>query len=71
MAGVVKICHQMIWVSLPNPDRKVRLGEGGSTEGGRLTENGELRLISSRVKISQMNTREKKEMVSLIIKKGN
>lgn len=51
MAGIiVLICHQTTLVALPNHDRHLRWGWGDRAERGRLAKNGDLSLISSRVK---------------------
>lgn len=47
MAGVIiKICHQVMQVSSPNHNRKIRWWREDGSEGGGQTENGNLTLIS-------------------------
>ena len=51
------------------PRQKGKVGWGDSTEGGRQTGTGLENLISSKMTVSQMNTREKEKTVPLILKR--
>ena len=51
------------------PRQKGKVGWRDSTEGGRQTGAGLENLISSKMTVSQMNTREKEKTVPLILKR--